>query len=527
MNPQFITLINPSGSISKHAHYVIHHGIPPLGLAYVSGALKKLHIPHTVIDAVGLGLDQYELKYENNIWVRGLSTSEIISAIPSQTTLIGISCMFSCDWMHISSIIADIKKTYPHMKICLGGEHASADYEIILKNEPNVDFIIKGEGEKAFAELYECLRINGSIENVPSIAFIKNNEIFLSKKSDRLMKVDFWPNWELFPIENYLTRKLGATSLGRRTMPMLATRGCPYQCTFCTSPQMWGTNYVMRDHQDIINEMKYLYEKYKIEHICFTDLTLTTNMKWTLEFCEAITKAKIPITFEMSSGTRSEILTYDVIKKLKDAGVTILSYSPESGDIEEIARMNKRVKRDKIKRSMQNAADMGIRVKASFIIGLPGQKFKTALKTILFGHYLTLIGVDDVAFYPFAPYPGTEEFQNIVESKGDMFHIRQDYKMYCRHLAYNTHVKVGNNLKHNVSLIEKFIPFLTYLPMVTCFFLSLIVRPIRIIEFLERLFIGKVVGLFDIALYTFLSWQINRIFGFKTIGHFNEESRSY
>lgn len=160
---------------------------------------------------------------------------------------------------------------------------------------------------------------------------------------------------------------------------------------------------------------------------------------------------------------------------------------------------------------MKTASDMGLRVKASFIIGLPGQKFKTAIKTILFGHYLTFIGVDDVAFYPFAPYPGTEEFKNILNQKGSLYYIRQNYQEYCKHLAYNTHVKVGNNLKHKVSWNEKIIPLLTYLPMVTCFFLSLLVRPKRIIEFFQRLYRGKVVGLFDIALYTFVSWNLRRV----------------
>lgn len=263
----------------------------------------------------------------------------------------------------------------------------------------------------------------------------------------------------------------------------------------------------MRDIPDIMAEVKWFYDRYKIEHICFTDLTLTVHKNWTQEFCEELIKLNLPISWEMSSGTRSEIHTKELLTLLKESGLSIISYSPESGSEEELKRMKKKVNLIKIRETIRLATGLGIRVKTGFIIGLPGQTFKEAFKTIFMGHYLAVLGVDDIPFYPFAPFPGTEDFKKVISEDPNMNQLYQNYHEFNEFLAFNTHTKLGKRKHQGRGLPSWSIPLLTYLPMISCFLISLIRRPRRIIDFIRKLKIGNVDGLFDIALFSLYNWS--------------------
>ena len=96
-----------------------------------------------------------------------------------------------------------------------------------------------------------------------------------------------WPAWEYFDVNTMLDNGIGNTSFGKdsfRPFPLNATRGCPYECTFCSNPQMWGRLWRTRPAEDVIAEMKFLMERYKANHFDFTDLTLAVKKSWLINF---------------------------------------------------------------------------------------------------------------------------------------------------------------------------------------------------------------------------------------------------
>ncbi len=96
------------------------------------------------------------------------------------------------------------------------------------------------------------------------------------------------PAWDLFPLENYIDRhQINGMNIGR-SMPLLATRGCPYQCTFCSSPQMWTTRYIPRDPILVVDEIQHHMERYNVTNFDFQDLTAVVKRSWVIKFCNEL-----------------------------------------------------------------------------------------------------------------------------------------------------------------------------------------------------------------------------------------------
>ena len=111
-----------------------------------------------------------------------------------------------------------------------------------------------------------------------------------TEKRTRIIKLDEIPKpaWDLVPLNKYLDLGLSLGVNRGRSMPMIASRGCPFQCTFCSSPYMWGTRWLARDPKLVADEIEEYIEKYNINNIDFYDLTAIVKKSWIIEFCNEI-----------------------------------------------------------------------------------------------------------------------------------------------------------------------------------------------------------------------------------------------
>jgi len=255
----------PVGSVTAH------QGVPPLGLAYLGSTLRNSGHEVHYIDAFGEKINSFSKSQFKGVLVNGLTIPEIINRIPHSTKIIGISCMFSNEWFYTEQLIHEIKKEFPKTIIVVGGEHVTADYEHVLRNNLGIDIAILGEGEMKLLALVNSLERNIPFDQIEGIAFFKpdTNTIIQTKEISRIKDVDLisWPDWSGIPLEKYLELGLGMAAQGKRTLPMLASRGCPYQCTFCSSPQMWTTKWKSRNIENLIEEILAGKKKYRISHL--------------------------------------------------------------------------------------------------------------------------------------------------------------------------------------------------------------------------------------------------------------------
>ena len=246
---RIITLCKPFVVFSKNSY-----SSPvtlPLGLAYLGGVLEKAGYKTKIIDATGGERPIRITRSQDNQYnLQGLNSEEILEEIDPNTFIFGISLMFSQEWLPHRLLIEKIKKKYPKIIIVAGGEHSSAIPEYILRDCPSIDYVIKGEGEFSMLEFSYNLFNEKSAGDIPGICFIDEKNKFidngLSKRIEHIDKLPR-PAWHLLKPENYFNDYFTLGLSSGRNMPILATRGCPFQCTFCSSPSMWTTRYVMRD----------------------------------------------------------------------------------------------------------------------------------------------------------------------------------------------------------------------------------------------------------------------------------------
>jgi anaerobic magnesium-protoporphyrin IX monomethyl ester cyclase len=412
-----ITLINPPG-IKSFSGLQMHSPNPPIGLAYVAAAIKAHGLAYTVIDATGLALDSvHAYPGRDDFMIQGLSLEEIVERIPAQTDIVGLSCMFSTLWPLTRLLAEAIRKARPELVLVLGGEHGTAVWQHVLRSAP-VDAVVLGEGEETFLALIEAVRTGQPLATVKGIAHRdQTGEPVSTGLSTRQRAVDDipWPDWDSFPIEEYISRhQMNGVNLGR-SMPLLATRGCPYQCTFCSNPAMWTTRYIPRSPKSVADEMEAYAQRYQVVNFDFQDLTAIVKRGWAVEFCNELISRNLQVTWQMPSGTRSEVFDEEVAALLYRAGCRVLAFAPESGDPAILAAVKKQVDLPALFRAARIALKAGMKLSCFIVIGFPQDTPASLRKTMWFVRRLAVLGVHDVAVTKFVPYPGSELFRQLQQ----------------------------------------------------------------------------------------------------------------
>jgi radical SAM superfamily enzyme YgiQ (UPF0313 family) len=411
-----VTLVR--GPVVSTVRAANNEATPCIGLAYVAAYIRQHGYEVTIADAIGEGLNQYwPLVDHPNYICQGLHFQELIDNIPADTDVIGFSAMFSGEWPVQQKLITAIRERFPQALIVAGGEHSTALPEYSLRACPALDVCVRGEGEHIFYELLEAWSTTGRYESVAGIAYLDADGTFvLNAGLPRIKETSAipWPYWPDGYLEKFWAAGKSYGVCTERDMPMLISRGCPYQCTFCSSPQMWTTLYKLRDVDEVIAEIKYYRDKYDITAVQLYDLTAIVKKSWTVEFCQKLIAEKIELKWSLPSGTRSEALDKETLSYLRQTGCNYLVYAPESGSPETLKRIKKKIHLPRVTESILEARRQGLILRTNLIIGFPDETRRDVFTTLRYGLKLAFHGVDDVSANVFSPYPGSEIFNNLV-----------------------------------------------------------------------------------------------------------------
>ncbi len=209
---------------------------PPLGVAYLAGALCDSGHEVQVIDGLGEGLDERHAAPDDCVLV-GLSLDEVVDKIHPESGIIGLAAGFSFEWPTCSRLAAMLRERFPDALLIGGGEHITAMPRESLQ-ESELDLGVLGEGEEtlvAIANGHACGELDlSSLKGV--IYRSETGELIENERHERIRAIDKIapPAWHLLPIRNYLDRGLGFGVNRGRSMPVMASRGCPYRATSST-----------------------------------------------------------------------------------------------------------------------------------------------------------------------------------------------------------------------------------------------------------------------------------------------------
>lgn len=413
-----VVLLNPP-TITARYSLSYYGAVPPLGLAYLAGAVERAGHPLKVIDATGEALfSVLERATEvGPLAVQGLTIPQIIGRLPADVNVVGIGHMFLHQWPYLRELAAAIRAARPRATIVLGGENATSFWEFILKDSPHVDVCVLGEGEETFLALLEALRRGDDLATVPGLAYRdRSNTPVANERRQRIAAVDELaaPAWDHFPVDAYLqAHQSGGVDRGR-SMPLLTSRGCPYRCSFCSSPQMWTTRYIRRTPTLVVDEIQGYVERYGITNVDINDLTAMLTKEWIVDFCKELAGRDLGVTLQFPSGTRSEAVDAEAAEWMYKAGVRNFCYAPESGSARTLEAIHKKVQLPRLKQSLDAAIGAGLTTHASIIIGFPHEDVRDMWATYRFVLSLALAGLDTVAVMTFSPYPGSEEYDRLV-----------------------------------------------------------------------------------------------------------------
>lgn len=363
---------------------------PPLGLAYLSSALKNAGHEVHLLDMQGLLMDSESL------------IKELKKLKPE---IVGITSM-TTTFPQALKTASLVRNTIPTAKIVFGGVHPTLDPDSTLKYDI-VDFVIRGEGEASFVKLVNALANNFSVENIEGLCFKKNGNISVAEKTI-ILDQSIIPSldYESFPVETYIRHN--EYLRGIRGISMLVSRGCPYPCTFCAVHQTMGRQWRVKSPELVVNEILYLKKRFGIEGIWFKDSIFNLNKKWVTEFCDLLLLSKADIKWQVN--TRVDLIEVDQLLLMKSAGLTQIDLGIETGSVKSLEKLKKKISIPQIKEKVALAKKY-VKVFGFFMIGIPGENETDVYDTFQLAKDLKL---DRSTWSIYSPLPGSILYDELI-----------------------------------------------------------------------------------------------------------------
>jgi anaerobic magnesium-protoporphyrin IX monomethyl ester cyclase len=375
-----------------------YHGrkFPPLGLSYVAAALEKAGFEVQMLD--------------NYLQNKPLGeVQQIVKKLNPE--VVGITCG-SATYRKCIETAAAIKQVLPKCKIVAGGWHPSYVPDSILEH-PEIDYVIMGEGERAMVELATYLT-KGEKEIVPEaiagLGYKRGSQIFKNapKFVPNLDDVPF-PARHLLPMEQY-DRRMEFLDVEPVDI-MSIIRGCPFSCSFCETRKMWGPACRFFSPKRVVDEVKYMQEKFGSKGIYFINDNFTIRKKETMDLCDLMKKEKLDI--QWICDTRPDMINRELLVKMREAGCKTIWFGVESGVPRILEKINKHITLEQVEQAFKLCRKEGIQIAASFILGIPGETVADMEATFKFARKLN---PDLCQFNVFIAYPDSSLYEEILQS---------------------------------------------------------------------------------------------------------------
>lgn len=318
-------------------------------------------------------------------------------------------------YLKIKKIFDDARTYSPEIITVLGGGVITAEPELIYKMMSPTYGVI-GEGEETIVELMEAVESNRDVSKVKGIIYRDRKGVII-KNGDRDPIADIdqipFPDFDGFEVEKYFEHQMIGDSYlfhtleqPPRSLPIISSRGCPFQCTFCFHPI--GKKYRQRSLDNFFEELELLISKYRINYVDVFDELFTVEKKRVYEFCERIKPYRINWATQMRVNTVDE----ETLKLLKESGCTCISYGIESASNTVLKSMKKAITVEEINRALELTKKAGITIQGNLIVGDPGETIETIRENV---EWLNKHPEYDIAFGNIMIYPGSELYFRAIE----------------------------------------------------------------------------------------------------------------
>ncbi len=319
------------------------------------------------------------------------------------------------------------------VRVFVGGPHPTTDPETMI-HETCIDACVLGEGEETTRALLEgwLAGRDGPVEG----AWVKTADGTVHPGTRRAGIKDLdalpAPAWDLLDMEAYIAAwgQLDSHRPGLRGVNVMASRGCPFECSFCQPvlDAMFGKKLRARSPENVVDEIVTLHDRYRIEGFWFTDDTFTTNRKWVTRFCELLRATGLDLVWGCT--TRANLIAPELMRTMADAGLRKVGIGMESATERIREGMYKKgVSQEEITHTVRVARDHGVHVLLFLMLGAPGETRREMLATI---EMATSLPASEASFSLFVPIPGTDLWKQMVDEGWRMSRDYTDYDYYAK-----------------------------------------------------------------------------------------------
>ena len=414
---------------------------PPLGPMIAANVIRNEYGHDVKIHDTALA-DWYNqrLQGDGRTVVIGQNDADIARVIGEyQPDVVGISALFSNLMESAHGIAKIVKEVNPNITVVLGGNYVSNEVEDMLyarkvsdSNMPtrlvslenqHLDYIMRGEVDLAWPMLADAIINKKDISAIPGLVMRDGSDYKINSKPGVVdVKKLPLPARDLAHMEEYF--KIGAfhsaKSKSNRVLSVMASRGCPEKCKFCTTPSLWGQEMRWRDMESIVAELTEGVEVYKIGEIQMEDDSLTANIVHLRKLCAEFEKLGLPwwtpngikANYHQNKDFTPGGKQLEMFKMMKDSGCYQISIACESGVqyvLDEL--IDKRLRLEAIKPAIQNAKDAGMIAHTFWIVGFPGETYEQIEETLRFAEQS---GADSYSIAILNPLPGTPIYRQVM-----------------------------------------------------------------------------------------------------------------
>ena len=415
---------------------------PALGLMLSASVIRNNGHKVKIHDCALEGWD-HRAKINDTMVMIGQTDEELESVVSDfSPDIVGISALFSNLMESAHNIAKIVKKVNPKIVVILGGNHISSairDYlyskshqdplfppKLIDLEDSNIDFAMHGEVDFEFPRFVDVLINSGDIYSIKGLAFKDRSNLlesfYISEIPDKISDLDSlpMPSRDLVNMEKYFD--IGAfhspKSRSKRVLSVMASRGCPEKCTFCTTPDMWGAKVRWRSTEHIITEIKNACRDYNIGELQFEDDTITARCNNLLDLCSELEKIGLPwctpngVKVNYHASKQPEMF-----KAMHDSGCYQITLACETG-VQDVMDniVKKKLNIDSIRPAIENAKKSGMLVHTFWVLGFPGETYENMQETI---NFAMKSGADSFSFAILSPLPGTPIYRQVI--RNDLF----------------------------------------------------------------------------------------------------------
>lgn len=369
-----------------------------------------------LVPSLGLGFIGTYVREHSNCEVeiaepnlQGLTEAQVLDKA-KESDVIGLTC-YTESRFQVFDFAFKAKQMNPDCKLIVGGPHVNTLDKAILQSYPFVDVVVRGEGEettldiikgKAFEEILGItwMKNSGEIVRNPDRTMIRNIDSLYYDYSIVLPQVEGWKDPEI----PYELQKLNA-------LPIIASRGCPFRCSFCAAHEQWGKIYRGLRPEELVKRLKDLVDQYNTGYFRFYDALFTGNDKKILKFCDRLEKSKLNISFRIDVRVGT---SRNVLKRLREVGCNVVGFGVETGSDKILKRVNKGINRKQIEETVKICKELDYWIIGFFMISLPDETMKDIERTLELLKFC-----DEINLQFFKIHPNTS-FYNELKQKGEI-----------------------------------------------------------------------------------------------------------